>query len=111
MNDGSRQACKTSVPLPVWCLALRMARSACLLACLLACAPPARGGLFPGRFPNLTGHFHLVQCVPVLDRFHVIVYILAPFLCNATPRKDKKNSPLGYRGVWVRSGLLMNEGA
>lgn len=112
MNDGSRQACKTSVSLPVWCLALCVAR----LACLLACAPPARvrrgggGSLFPGRFPNLTGHFHLVQCVPVLDRFHVIVYTLTPFLRNATPRENNNKSPLGYRGVWVWSGLLMNEG-
>lgn len=103
MNDGSRQARETSVSLLVWCLAL--------LCGPLACAQSARGDPFPARFPNLTGHFHLVQCVSILDRFHAIVHVLKPFLCNATPRRDNKNSPLGYRVVfWCVLAWLMSEG-
>lgn len=67
---------------------------------------PARGDPFPARFPNLTGRFHLVHCVPTLDRFHVNVHNLKPFLCNATPRKNNMNCPLGCRGVLVCSGVI-----
>lgn len=103
MNDGSRQACETSFSLlcvvsrpPLW-------PALALLACV---CKPARGDPFPARFPNLTGRFHLVHCVPTLDRFHVIVHNLKPSLCNATPRKNNMNCPLGCRGVLVCSGVI-----